>query len=77
MGIPGEFSHPDFIIAMDRIKSVAKNMNVTGGIHIIEPDIVQLKNRIKEGYDFIAYSLDIRMLDTICRDALQALRISK
>ena len=73
MGIPGEFSHPDFIIAMERIKNVAHDMNVTGGIHVIEPDIGQLKNRIDEGYCFIAYSLDIRMLDSTCRSALKSI----
>mgnify|MGYP006412574125 CR=1 FL=1 len=73
MGIPGEFSHPDFIIAMERIKGIAHDMNITGGIHVIEPDIKQLKNRIDEGYCFIAYSLDIRMLDFTCRSALQAI----
>ena len=73
MGIPGEFSHPDFIIAMERIKGIAHDMNITGGIHVIEPDIKKLKNIIDEGYCFIEYILDIRMLDFTCRSALQAI----
>jgi len=74
MGIPGQFEHVDFLAAMDRVKSVAKKMNVTGGIHVIEPDPEQLKNRIKEGYQFIAYSLDIRMLDVVCRTGLNSIK---
>ena len=30
--------------------------------YIIEPSIRELDSRIKEGFNFIAYSLDIRML---------------
>jgi 2-keto-3-deoxy-L-rhamnonate aldolase RhmA len=71
MGIPGEFNHPDFLAAMDRVKAVAKKMKITGGIHIIEPDPDQLEQRIGEGYRFIAYSLDIRMLDVACRKGLE------
>jgi 2-keto-3-deoxy-L-rhamnonate aldolase RhmA len=71
LGIPGQFQHPDFLEAMERVSKVAKKMNMTGGIHIIEPEPEQLQQRIKEGYQFIAYSLDIRMLDVACRKGLQ------
>ena len=71
MGIPGQFEHPDFQNAMERIKKVSKIMNVTGGIHIIEPDTNQLDARIKEGFNFIAYSLDIRMLDVAGRMGIE------
>jgi 2-dehydro-3-deoxyglucarate aldolase len=72
LGVPGQFEHPDFLAAMEQIKSVASNMNMTGGFHIIEPDTKKLKDCIKEGYRFIAYSLDIRMLDVACRDGLES-----
>jgi 2-dehydro-3-deoxyglucarate aldolase len=49
-------------------------MNVAGGVHIIEPDPKQLKQRVSEGYKFIAYSLDIRMLDYSCRSALESIK---
>jgi 2-keto-3-deoxy-L-rhamnonate aldolase RhmA len=71
LGVPGQFDHPDFLAAMDRVKTVAKKMKMTGGIHVIEPDPDQLEQRIDEGYKFIAYSLDIRMLDVACRKGLQ------
>ena len=74
MGIPGQFEHPDFHAAMDRVKSTANKMNMTGGIHVIEPDPEQLQSRIKEGYQFIAYSLDIRMLDVACRVGLNSIK---
>ena len=70
MGIPGEFTHLKFIDAMKRIKGVAKDMNMTGGIHIIEPDPKQLKIHLEDGFNFLAYSLDIRMIDVACRAGL-------
>jgi len=71
MGIPGQFDHVDFLDAMRRVKTIAAELNMTGGIHIIEPEAQQLQQRIDEGYQFIAYSLDIRMLDVTCRSGLQ------
>lgn len=70
MGIPGEFTHLKFIDAMKRIKAVAKDMNMTGGIHIIEPDPKQLKIHLEDGFNFLAYSLDIRMIDVACKAGL-------
>lgn len=71
MGIPGQFEHPDFLAAMERIRSTAKDMDIIGGVHVIEPEPEQLKQCIAEGNRFIAYSLDIRMLDAACRTGLQ------
>jgi hypothetical protein len=74
MGIPGEFSNPKFITIMDEIKKTANEMNALGGVHIIEPDPEELKERISDGYKFIAYSLDIRMLDQTCRLGLEGIK---
>lgn len=74
MGIPGEFEHPDFLKALEKIAVVAKTKQLPGGIHIIEPEPVQLKTRIKEGYKFIAYSLDIRMLNVACKNGLEVIK---
>jgi len=71
LGIPGEFDNSVFINAMDRVKKIASDMEMMGGIHIIEPEPEQLQKRIAEGYKFIAYSLDIRMIDVACREGLK------
>ena len=59
---------------MNEIHKTAKKMNALGGVHIIEPDPNQLKKSIEEGYKFIAYSLDIRMLDNSCRIGLNKIK---
>ena len=70
LGIPGQFDHPEFLKAMDRIPEIAKKCGIPGGVHIVEPDAEQLKKSIEQGNQFIAYGADIRMLDTICREGL-------
>ena len=74
MGIPGNFEHPDFIEAINAINHKANKLGVNGGIHIIEPEIDELSTAIQNGYSFIAYSLDVRMLDVSCRSALEKVR---
>ena len=71
MGIPGEFDNPDFIKALNKVSDVAKKMNKTAGIHVVEPNLQELDPRIEEGYRFIAYSVDMRMLDVACRKAMK------
>ena len=43
------------------------------GVHVVEPDLEAAKARLAEGYRFVAYSLDIRFLDTACRQGVQTL----
>ncbi len=68
LGVPGQFDHPDFLQAMQKIKQVGAKSGKPGGRHIIEPDPSLLEVAIREGDQFIAYSLDIRMLDKCSRE---------
>ena len=74
LGAPGEFLHPLMKETMERIISVGAASGKAPGIHVIEPNPDELKNRIEQGYRFIAYSLDIRMLDCSCRNGLNTIR---
>jgi hypothetical protein len=51
-----------------------QNSSKVSGYHVVEPEIAQLMERVKEGYRFLAYSVDFRMLDSCCRLALKDLR---
>ncbi|CBW25316.1 6 2,4-dihydroxyhept-2-ene-1,7-dioic acid aldolase [Halobacteriovorax marinus SJ] len=70
MGIAGEFDHPDFISVMKKIEDAIKKYNKPGGLHVVEPDTSKLKEVIEKGYRFIAYSVDMRMLDKSCREGV-------
>jgi 2-dehydro-3-deoxyglucarate aldolase len=72
LGIPGQFDHPLMKEAMQRIETVRTASGKAPGIHVIEPKPDELKSRIEQGYRFVAYSVDIRMLDCACRRALEA-----
>lgn len=74
MGIPGEFGHVDFISVMERIRATGERLGVTAGLHIVEPDCAQLAQSLREGYRFIAYSVDIRLLDVGVRQGLKQFR---
>jgi len=74
MGIPGEFDHPKFIKAMDQILQAGLKAGCVAGLHIVEPDTDHLKKAIREGYRFIAYSVDIRMLDVSARTGVQIVK---
>jgi 2-keto-3-deoxy-L-rhamnonate aldolase RhmA len=67
MGIPGQFEHPEFLNTMRKIRETARQLGCPAGLHIVEPDLNQLKRTISEGYTFIAYSVDIRMIDVAAR----------
>jgi 2-dehydro-3-deoxyglucarate aldolase len=72
LGMPGCFDAPEFLDAMARIEDVAKKYGIPGGAHIVEPDPVELRRKIEGGNRFIAYGVDTRMLDVICREGLLA-----
>lgn len=74
LGIPGQFDHPSMKECLDKIKEVSRKYNKTSGFHIVEPDHLQLSQRIQEGYRLLAYSVDFRMLDKACRDGLSSIR---
>ena len=60
---PGVFDSNEFSEAETTILSTAKNENIKCGYHLVEPEIDQLKILKAKGYDMIAFSVDIRMLD--------------
>jgi 2-dehydro-3-deoxyglucarate aldolase/4-hydroxy-2-oxoheptanedioate aldolase len=66
LGIPGEFGHPKFKAAMDKIIAAAKKHNKALGRLV--PNTEQGTAFYKEGFDFICYSGDVWVL----RDALTA-----
>ncbi|MBD84167.1 MAG: 2,4-dihydroxyhept-2-ene-1,7-dioic acid aldolase [Acidiferrobacteraceae bacterium] len=74
IGKPGIFDDPEFLSAMGEIRRVSNEVGVPGGVHIVEPDRDALKACIDEGNTFIAYGVDTRMLDTVCRDGLKPIR---
>ena len=76
LGVPGEFDNPDLLSALDRIKEVSKRMNPVSGFHSVSSDPNEAMARIKEGYKFIGFSLDILFLGDLARNGLKNIRQS-
>jgi len=74
MGLTAQFDHPEIIKAIDAIGAACKRHGIVAGIHVVQPDPADVLRRIKEGYRFIAYSLDITMLMNACLDGLGKIR---
>ena len=58
MGITGEFDHPDFQNVIQKILKLARTKKIPCGEHITEanPDIV--REKIRQGFTFLAYCTD-------------------
>lgn len=60
LGVPGEFSHPKFEAAMNKIIAAAKKHNKSMGRLV--PSVEQGIAYYKQGFDFICYSGDVWVL---------------
>ena len=52
---------PPFLISAPKgapTKNKTKEFNLPMGIHVVEPDPEKLRNKITEGYRFLAYGID-------------------
>jgi len=74
IGVPGAFDDPRVVEAINRIREAGEKAGKPGGIHVVDPDLEALKQRIHEGFSFIGYGMDIRILDTLCRNHLSDIR---
>ena len=62
LGSPGNFKSKKYLNIIKDIKKISKKYNTPLGIHVVEPDISEINRKIKEGFRFLSYSVDFRML---------------
>lgn len=77
MGIPGQFDRAEFIAVMDRIREAGQRIGCPAGVHVVEPDLQLLEQVIREGFTFIAYSVDTRVLDVGVRQGVAKAKESR
>jgi len=65
MGLTAQFDHQEFLSVVKEINYKANLLGIPCGIHVVEPSITLLQQRIDEGYRFLAYSIDSVMLNDI------------
>ncbi len=72
LGIPGQFDHPDFQKAADRVAEAGTRNNKALGRLV--PDVEQGAVLFEKGFHMIVYSSDIRLLQQVLADGVDALR---
>lgn len=65
MGLTAQFDHPDFCTTMEIIRTLAAAKSIPAGVHVVAPSPEQLRQRLGEGYRFLAYSIDAVMLNSV------------
>ena len=72
MGCPGQFDSAQYHEALSVIRTAAERHKIPAGIHVVEPDPVALRSVIQDGYRFVAYSVDFRMVASEAKKGLDA-----
>jgi 2-keto-3-deoxy-L-rhamnonate aldolase RhmA len=62
VGVPGEFEHPRMQSLLAQVHSVANSVPKPGGFHIVQSDADVLRQRVQEGYRFLAYGTEMIFL---------------
>lgn len=75
LGIPGDFGNKKVVEAMERVKQACLKAKKPLGFHVILPESGELNERIKDGYTFIAFSIDFFFLGRKCREEFAKLRL--
>ncbi|MFH1841382.1 MAG: aldolase/citrate lyase family protein [Candidatus Nealsonbacteria bacterium] len=73
-GVPGQLDHLLVKEAQVKVLAAAKEAGVVAGIHVVHPPIEQVKEKIKEGFKFIAYGTDAEFLKNQSREAVSKIK---
>lgn len=74
MGKPGDYHDEDVRQALKRYEQVASRHNKWIGFHVIEPDYKVFQEKVNQGYNFIAFSLDTLFLGHMCRNEMNKIK---
>ncbi len=70
MGIPGDLANKKLLKVQNKILKACQKHKIFAGIHVVKPSIEETANRIKEGYQFVAFSLDITIISETAKKVL-------
>ena len=74
IGKPGQYNDPDVKKLLNQYENISKKFDKHMGYHVIEPNAKIVQKKIKDGYSFIALSLDTMFLGNSCRRELKELK---
>ena len=73
MGKPGNYYDDDVKAVLKQYETTVKKYDKLVGYHVIEPDIQLVKDKLTDGYNFIAFSLDTLFLGHKSRTEMKKL----
>ena len=74
MGYPGEYARDEVKKALSKITEIAIKFDKPLGFHVIESDHIKVLEKTKQGYSFLAFSLDFFFLGDKARDEMKLLK---
>lgn len=74
MGKPGSYDDADVKEALGRVKDACFKHKKPLGFHVIQSDYKKLKEKIDEGYTFLAFSLDFFFLGDKAREEMSKIK---
>ena len=77
MGYPGEFERKEVEKAISHYIDVCTKLKKPAGFHVIPPDAKKVKEKIKEGFTFLAFSLDTLFLGAKVHEEIDSLKGEK
>lgn len=74
MGIPGELADPQVEAAVAKVAEAAARAGVSAGYHVVPLDPSQVVDRVRQGFNFVGYTLDSIVLAQTFREHLGEIR---
>lgn len=74
MGKPGQFEDQDVIHAIEKVKAACKRHNKSLGFHEVSSNPDKVIQKLKDGFDYAAYSLDFFFLADTARAGVNKIR---
>ncbi len=74
IGKPGKFDDPQVKAALSRVLKVCGRKRKTAGFHVIPPNSGKLNEKIRDGYRFLAFSLDTLFLGRTCHGLMEKIK---
>lgn len=74
LGKPGEFNDPEVMSALVKYENTAKKYEKIIGYHVVQTDHKLVLEKIKQGYNFIAFSFDAYFMGQMIRNELSQLK---
>ncbi len=77
MGVPGQIESDLMKDTLNKFVEISRRNNFSMGFHIVEPNVVKLKEKVKEGYNFIAFGVDFLFIQTYASKLMKEYKENK